>query len=175
MRLIKKYGEKLLIKELKKSYDFFINEANLDINSKGYGLIKDKYGVSENVSSIASVGFGLAALVIGVKRKWIKYEDAKFRTSKTLDTFLNNVEGENGFYYHFININTGKREWNCEISIIDTALFICGALLAGEFFEEYIKEKAIKLYKKVNWQWYRNKENNYFYMGYSKEKGFCGE
>ena len=174
MRLIKKYGEVLLVKELKKCYDFFINEANLDINSKGYGLIKDKYGKSEEVSSIASVGFGLAGLIIGVKRKWIKYETAKFRTSKTLDTFLNNVEGENGFFYHFVNMNTGKREWNCEISIIDTAIFICGALISGEFFEGEVKEKAIQLYKKVNWEWYRNKENNYFYMGYSKEKGFSG-
>lgn len=174
MRLMKKYGEKLLVKELKKCYDFFINESNLDINSKGYGLIKDKYGKSEEISSIASVGFGLAGLIIGVKRKWIKYETAKFRASKTLDTFLNNVEGENGFFYHFVNMNTGKREWNCEISIIDTAIFICGALISGEFFEGEVKEKAIQLYKKVNWEWYRNKENNYFYMGYSKEKGFSG-
>lgn len=37
MRIIKKYGDKLLIKELKRSYNFFIKEANTDTNSKGYG------------------------------------------------------------------------------------------------------------------------------------------
>lgn len=175
MRLFRKYGDKLLIKELKKSYNFFIKEANLDVTSKGYGLIKDKTLYSENVASIASVGYGLAALVIGANRKWINLKKAYFRANKTLDTFLNNVEGKNGFYYHFVNMNTGKREWNCEISAIDTAIFICGAITAGEYFGGEVKKKSKKLYEKVNWEWYRNKEINQFYMGYKPETGFWGQ
>ena len=175
MRILKKYGDKLLLKELKGSYNFFIKEANLDKNSKGYGLIRDKNVYEKEVSSIASVGYGLAALIIGAKRKWIKYEKAYERANKTLDTFLNNVEGKNGFYYHFINMNTGKTEWNCEISIIDTGIFICGVIAAGEFFQNEVKEKAEELYKRINWEWYRNKENNYFYMGYRPEIGFWGQ
>lgn len=175
MRILKKYGDKLLEKELKGSYNFFIKEANLNKNSKGYGLIRDKNMYANDIASIASVGYGLAALVIGTKRKWIKYSKAYDRAKGTLDTFLNNVEGENGFYYHFVNMNTAKREWNCEISIIDTAIFICGAICAGEFFEGEIKQKAEELYKKINWEWYRNKENNLFYMGYKPEKGFWGQ
>lgn len=175
MRIIKKYGDDLLLKELRKSYNFFIKEANLDEKSEGYGLIKDKSKYADEIASIASVGYGLAALIIGVNRKWINYKKAYKRANKTLDTFLNNVEGKNGFYYHFVNMKTGKREWNCEISIIDTAIFICGAITAGEFFGGEIKEKANKLYKKINWEWYRNKENNYFYMGYKPETGFWGE
>ena len=175
MRLVKLYGEKLLIKELKKSYNFFIKEANWDVSSKGYGLIRDKDIYADKIASIASVGYGLAALIIGTERKWIKYKKAYKRADKTLDTFLNNVEGENGFYYHFVNVETGKREWNCEISIIDTAIFICGAIVAGEFFGKDVKKKAEELYKRINWEWYRNKENNYFYMGYKPEKGFWGQ
>ncbi len=174
MRLLKKYGDTLLLKELKASYQFFIKEANVDLKSKGYGLIKDKDMYADEIASIASVGYGLAALVIGANRNWISYPEAHKRASKTLDTFLNYVEGKNGFYYHFVNIHTGKREWNCEISIIDTAIFICGAILAGEFFRGKIKQKAEELYKRINWEWYRNKENNYFYMGYKPETGFWG-
>ena len=146
MRLLKKYGKKLLLKELKKSYNFFNEEINLNINSKGYGLIRDKSVFEKNIGSIASVGYGLAAVIIGCERKWIKYEKAYQRVSKTLDTFINNVEGENGFFYHFVNMETGKREWNCEISIIDTAIFICGAITVGEFFQGEIKEKELFLY-----------------------------
>ena len=135
MRILKKYGDKLLLKELKASYQFFIKEVNLDLKSKGYGLIRDKDMYANEIASIASVGYGLAALIIGINRNWMSYKEAYKRVSKTLDTFLNNVEGENGFFYHFVNIHTGKREWNCEISIIDTAIFICGALLVGEFFQ----------------------------------------
>ena len=115
-------------------------------------------------------GYGLAALVIGVENKWISYKKAYNRASKTLDTFINNVEGKNGFYYHFINMNTGKREWDSEISIIDTAIFICGAITAGEYFGKEVKEKAEILYKRINWKWYSN--TNFFYMGYTPEKGF---
>lgn len=175
MRLFKKYGDKLLLKELKLSYYFFVKEVNLNLKSKGYGLIRDKDLYADEIASIASVGYGLAALIIGVSRNWINYKEAYKRAGKTLDTFLNNVEGKNGFYYHFINMKTGKREWNCEISIIDTAIFICGAIVVGEFFGGEIKEKAEELYKRINWEWYRNENNNYFYMGYKPETGFWGQ
>lgn len=174
MRLIKCSSQKILMKELKKSYDFFIKEVNLDETSKGYGLIRDKTYIHTDIASIASVGYGLAALVIGVKHKWIKYKKAYERASRTLNTFIENVEGKNGFYYHFVNMETGKRAWNCEISIIDTAIFMCGAITAGEYFGGEIKKKAEVLYKKVNWKWYRNNDNNYFYMGYKPEQGFWG-
>ena len=174
MRLVKCYGTKLIMKELKKSYNFFVKEVNLDEQTLGFGLIRDKTVLAKNVASIASVGYGLAALIIGVEHKWIKYDKAYKRAEKTLDTFINNVEGKNGFYYHFVNMLTGKREWDCEISVIDTAIFICGALTAGEYFGGKVREKADILYKRVNWNWYINKESNYFYMGYSPEKGFWG-
>ena len=85
-----------------------------------------------------------------MKRR-IRYEEAFKRASKTLDTFLKNVEGKNGFYYHFVNMETGKRAWNCELSIIDTGIFICGAITAGEYFGKEVKEKAEILYKKIWW------------------------
>lgn len=174
MRLIKCYGKKLIMKELRKSYNFFIKEANNNKESPGYGLIRDKTILANDIASIASVGYGLAALVIGVKHKWLTFQKAYEKASRTLDTFINSVEGENGFFYHFVNMETGKREWNCEISIIDTAIFICGAITAGEYFGGSVKEKAGILYKRINWEWYRNKDTNYFYMGYKPETGFWG-
>ena len=174
MRLIKCCGKELIIKELRKSYNFFIRESNTNKKSMGYGLIRDKTLLADNIASIASVGYGLAALIVGVEHKWISYKKAYNIANRTLDTFLNNVEGKNGFYYHFINMETGKREWNCEISIIDTAIFICGTITVGEYFGKQVQEKADTLYKKINWEWYRNKNTNHFYMGYTPEKGFWG-
>lgn len=174
MRILVCKGEKLLKKELKGDFNFFIKEANTNKNSKGYGLIRDKNKLAPEIASIASVGYGLAALAIGVKRKWISLEKAYDRANRTLDTFLNNMESTNGFFYHFINMETAKREWNSEVSIIDTAIFICGAILAGEYFQGEVKEKANQLYKNINWDWYCDKNVNQFYMGYSPEKGFFG-
>lgn len=71
MRILKKYGNELLLKELRKSYNFFLKEANLNEKSKGYGLIRDKNLYAKEIASIASVGYGIAALIIGIERKWI--------------------------------------------------------------------------------------------------------
>ena len=174
MRIIKGKGETILKKELKGDYNFFMKEANTNPKSKGYGLIRDKSKLAPEVASIASVGYGLAALVIGVERKWISFSKAYNRANGTLHTFLNNMETTNGFFYHFINMETAKREWNCEVSIIDTGIFICGAILAGEYFKGEVKEKAEQLYKNINWNWYRDETINQFYMGYSPEEGFSG-
>lgn len=172
---MRKEQEKILMKELKKSFFFFMKEANWNKASIGYGLIKDKDKYADEIASIASCGYGLAALIIGVEHKWISFQEGYEKAEGMLSTFLNVVEEKNGFYYHFVNIETGKREWNCEISIIDTAIFICGALTAGEYFKGIVKKKAQELYKRVNWNWYSNPEESYFYMGYTPERGFEGK
>ena len=82
MRLIRCYGKKLILKELKKSYEFFINEANINKESLGYGLIKDKTILANDIASIASIGYGLGALIIGVEHKWITYKKAFDRSSR---------------------------------------------------------------------------------------------
>lgn len=160
--------------ESKKSFDFFWEEANKDKNSKGYGLIRDRAPSNPDISSVASVGFGLTAIAIGAERKWVSYNDAYERTLGTLNTLLNNVSEENGVFYHFVNINTGRRAWDSEVSIIDTSIAVCGALTAGEYFGGEIKEKAEQLYKRVNWNWFVDKSKNQYYMAYSPEKGFKG-
>ena len=166
MRIKKCYGIKLIKKELKGCYQFFLKEANLEQTSAGYGLIHDKSGKDFEIASIASVGYGLAAYIVGVEHRWISFEEAYRRVNKTLETVLTTLEHEQGFFYHFVNSKTGKREWNCEISIIDTAILICGAITAGEYFKGSIRKKAEELY--------RNKQTNQFYMGYTPEKGFFG-
>ena len=89
MRIIKYDTNKILKKELQKSYKYFIRECNNSKKSKGYGLIRDKSHYDKEIASIACVGFGLAALIIGVEHKWISYEKAFNKAVKTLDTFIN--------------------------------------------------------------------------------------
>ena len=69
--------------EAQRSFAFFWEQANLKEDSKGYGLIGDRYP-SSGAASIASVGFGMAALAIGVENGWITYEEGLERAEKTL-------------------------------------------------------------------------------------------
>ncbi len=163
----------VLLEEKRKSFNFFWQTANTNKEDAGYGLIPDRYPTNPSISSIASVGYGLAAYVIGADAGWVTYEAAYERTNLTLDTLLN-LDRINGFYYHFLNTRTGVREWNSEISIIDTGILLMGAIAAAEYFEGDIKDKVMQIYEDVDWNWYLNKSTNMFYMGYSPESGFSG-
>lgn len=73
-----------------------------------------------------------------------------------------------------MNIDTGKREWNSEISSIDTGLLMNGVLTAGQYFGGDVQKKSEQLYERVEWPWFVDKGKNQFYMAYSPEKGFQG-
>lgn len=165
--------EEVIEYEMRGSFDFFWEQANADPGSPGYGLIRDRYPGAEGIASIASVGFGLTAYLIGVEKGYITRQQAYERVNGTLDTLLK-MDRVEGFYYHFLNIRTGKRAWNSEVSNIDTAILMMGVLAAGEYFDGEIAEKARRIYDEINWRWFVDRNRDMFYMGYYPEKGFEG-
>ncbi|MFW6134474.1 MAG: glucoamylase family protein [Elusimicrobiota bacterium] len=137
----------------RKGFDFFWNEVNPNT-----GLIKDKannfYTDDFTEASIASVGFGLTVICVGHSRGWITYDQAYDRILTTLNFFKNNMEDKHGFFYHWIDMNDGSREWKSEVSSIDTAIFISGALFAGQYFKgTQIEAIADRLYRDIEWTW----------------------
>ena len=125
------FTNKILDAEAKASFDFFWNTASTAEAS--YGLIPDN-NLNHEMCSIASVGYGLAAIAIGVHRGWITREEGEARAYRTLVTMNTKPETIHGFYYHFLYMDTGARDRGCELSVIDTALLVAGALCAGAYF-----------------------------------------
>ena len=156
-------------KEIKGCFDFFWNETNSDSTSPGFGLIRDKNAKgSENICSIASVGFGLCAIIIGIEHGFITKSEGLKRTIGTLKTFLNEVEQSEGFFYHFLDMQTAKKyykSYDCA-SIIDTSIFLNGAITVAEYFGGEVNELFELIYRRINWNIYYNKEKNWYYMGY---------
>ena len=165
--------EEAIAFEMKGAFDFFWEQANTNAGSPGFGLIRDRYPGSEGIASIASVGFGLTAYLIGIEKGYITYEAGYERTNNTLDTLLA-MERVEGFFYHFVNMQTGKRAWESEVSSIDTAILLMGVLSAGEYFGGEVQRKAKQLYDEVNWPWFVDESRQMFYMAYRPEKGFEG-
>ncbi len=159
--------------EMRGAFAFFWEQANRDLASPGYGLIRDRFPGSPGISSIAAVGFALSAYPIGVEKGYVTYEQAYERADKTLDTLLG-MERTEGFFYHFVDMQTGKRAWNSEVSSIDTAILMMGVLTAGEYFGGDVQTKAGQLYREVNWNWFVDDSRSMFYMAYRPEKGFEG-
>lgn len=151
----------------RETFDFFWLEANPE-----NGLVKDR-STPQSVSSIASVGFGLAAIPAAIDRGWITRDAGYERARITLETFVNGeVEGERGFFYHFVDMQTGERVWASELSSIDTALLVSGALVAGQYFEgTAVQTLATQLYENVQWDWMLA-DGDVMRMGWRPESGF---
>lgn len=163
-------NEQLLDEIQRGSFEFFWNEA-----SPQTGQVKDRAlargGDQRRISSIAATGFGLTALCIADQRGYRKSSEIADRVRKTLQ-FIANMPHEHGFFYHFIDMETGQRAWNCELSSIDSSLLLCGVLTARQqFSDQKIKDLATKIYERVDWPWMLNGGQT-FSMGWRPETGF---
>jgi len=161
----------LILEEQYRSFMFFWETSNRNKDSRGYGMSRDRFPNANGIASIASVGFALAGLPIGIVNDWITYDEGFEHASLTMDTLLN-MEHYHGFYHHFISMETTERVWNSEVSVIDTALLMVGVLSAGQYFGGEVKEKAQTLYERVDWNWYINPQTNRYYMSYYPEDGY---
>jgi len=132
-----------------RAFAFFWREAH-----KRTGLTKDRAGNFRRdryrVASVASTGFGLAALPVGVERGWITREQGLARAVKTLRFLRDKTAHQRGWFHHFVRWDTGQRTWKSEASTIDTALLLAGALMAGQYFHDTpAQDLAEALYRRV--------------------------
>ena len=146
-----------------------------DTTNAENGLVPDRWP-AESFSSIAAVGFGLTAYPIGAERGWVTRDAAAQRVLTTLRFFENGVEGYKGFYYHFVDMKTGKRFKQVELSTIDTTLFLAGALFCQSYFdrdtpaEREIRETVERLYTRAEWSFFHER-NPLVSMGWTPENG----
>lgn len=156
-------AEKTLLKLQKDTFSYFLVETNAD-----NGLVPDNTREGAPCS-IAAVGFALTAYPVGVERGYLSRVEAARRVLTTLRFFWHSEQsaaptatGYKGFYYHFLDMRTGRRAWRCELSTIDTTLLLAGAFAVGSYFtseapnEAEIRALAEALYARVDWAWALN-------------------
>jgi hypothetical protein len=125
------------------------------------------------MASIAATGFGLTALCIAEKRGYQPREQVVEQVRRTLRFHAKQLPNVHGFFYHFTDIDTGKRIDKNEVSSIDTSLLLCGILTARAHFHDdaEIHHLATTIYNRVNWRWMLNGGKT-FSMGWHPESGF---
>ena len=143
--------------------------------STSTGQIKDarfrRWIDTRTISSISATGFGLTALCIADQRGYKESSSILARVKATL-SFLLRMPNENGFFYHFIDMHTGQRAINCEVSSIDTAILMCGVLTCRQHFQDQqVVDMATRLYQRINWPWMLYGGPT-FSMGWTPEYGF---
>lgn len=168
-----------LIDRLQKAaFGYFLKHTHPD-----NGLVADT-SIAGTPCSIAATGFGLSSYPVAVERGWIERNDAATRVLAALRFFAESEQsrehhatGYRGFYYHFLDMNSGHRVWNSELSTIDTALLIAGVLTAAAYFDEdnasetEIRQLADMLYRRVDWHWALGKSKT-LSMGWKPKSGF---
>ena len=116
---------------------------------------------SDNFNSIATTGFGLLAYVVADERGWVDHQAAYERIRALLarlvelqgpayDIFnpqnptapLSGQANRHGYLYHFVD-NQGYRLPGVEISTVDHAFLVAGALLAGQYYRGTEDRKSV--------------------------------
>lgn len=124
------------------------------------------------MASIAATGFGLTALCIADQRGYLPHAQIVERVRTTLHYHLNQLPEVHGFFYHFSDVETGKRVSGVELSSIDTSLLLCGIQTARGYFKDAeIQSYAKQIYERVDWPWMLNGGKT-FSMGWHPDRGF---
>jgi hypothetical protein len=179
MPQLSELGDEELLDQLQHAaFNYFLQNLNM-----ANGLVADTSRPGAPVS-IAVVGFALSCYPVAVERGWLDRSKAVQHTAAALRFFCNSDQsggpgatGYKGFYYHFLDRETGARVWQSEVSMIDTALLISGMLAARSYFngnsveERELRDLAEKLYLRVDWRWSQD-ETEIIRMGWKPECGF---
>ena len=144
----------------RETFNYFLRETN-----PRNGLVIDKTA-PDWPASIAATGLSLAVYPVAVERGFITRSAAIETILTTLGFFWTSPQGPepdatgyHGFYYHFLDMQTGRRAWQCELSTVDTAILIAGALTAAAYFdadtpeEQELRTRAEALYHRADWPW----------------------
>jgi len=165
-------AEDAFLEELERaSFRYFWEEAN-----PYTGLVKDRSQAggpdARATASIAASGFGLTALSIADHRGWEDRKKIRERVRNTLRFAATRLSHMNGFFFHFLNMQNGERDFQSEVSSIDTSIFLCGALACCAYFDDAeIRDLATKIYERVDWGWFLQGKNT-LSMGWKPESGF---
>ncbi len=160
----------------RRSFMFFWEQADA-----GTGIVRDRARTdgtasegAKEIGSIAAVGFGLSGLCIGAERGWVPRDAAVERARTTLAFFAGRMAQEHGWFFHFVNLRTGAREWKSELSSIDTALLVAGVLTVRSCFarDAAIVRSADAIFRRIDFRWMLAGHRTLLSHGWKPESGF---
>lgn len=134
-------------------------------------LAKDR--MKADICSTAAVGFQLSSLPIGVERGWISREEGAHRALTVLKTLMERTDNKKfGLYLHFVNADTGAivPEWGQnQVSTVDHALLLAGALPAAVYFGGEIAEQVERMAVQSNWKAFDVSKRGFISFGWRPE------
>ncbi len=122
----------------------------------------------KNVVTSGGAGFGVMAIVVGIERGFVTREAGRKQLEKIV-RFLETADRFHGAWPHWWNGETGKvkpfGKKDDGGDLVETSFMLQGLLCVRQYFQNgNKKEKALaaradKLWKEVDFNWYRNGQN----------------
>jgi hypothetical protein len=146
------------------------------------GLVRDRAradgsphdATHRHVASVAASGFYLAGLCVAERRGYLSASEARALARRALAFLHERAPRVHGFFYHWMDVSSGARVWDSEISSIDTALALGGVLAVRGCFADDVelRRRAEALLAEVDFAWMLRGEPALLSHGWRPESGF---
>ncbi|MBX2915030.1 MAG: beta-glucosidase [Cyclobacteriaceae bacterium] len=133
----------------------------------------------KHIITSGGTGFGVMAILVGIERNFITREQGVAHLEK-LTTFLEKADRFKGVWPHWMNGETGEvKPFSPNDNggdLVETAYLVQGLLCVRQYFKDgNDREKALaaridKLWREVEWDWYRRGGQNVLYWHWSPDK-----
>jgi len=133
----------------------------------------------KHIITSGGTGFGVMAILVGIERNFITREQGVAHLEK-LTTFLEKADRFKGVWPHWMNGETGEvKPFSPNDNggdLVETAYLVQGLLCVRQYFKDGDdREKALaaridKLWREVEWDWYRRGGQNVIYWHWSPDK-----
>lgn len=139
------------------------------------GLARERFHVDnvypqndKMVVTSGGAGFGVMAMLVGIERGFITREEGRKHLEKIV-SFLEKADRFHGVWPHWWNGETGKvkpfSKKDNGGDLVETSYMIQGLLCVRQYFsngseqEKQLAQRIDKLWKEVEFDWYRNGKN----------------
>ena len=152
-------------------------ESNSKLARERYNT--DDPGLDANLVTTGGSGFGIMTILVGIKNGYVPRSEAVARLTTSLN-FLGNADRFHGAWPHWMNGATGKVVPFSNLDnggdLVETAFLVQGLICVREYFktssdpaEKALAAKADQLWKGVEWDWYRQGNQNVLYWHWSPD------
>lgn len=145
------------------------------------GLARER-NTSDNIVTTGGSGFGIMALLAGVNENFIKRADGLALITKMVNFLTTNVTTYHGAFAHWLDGGTGTTipfsPNDNGADLVETSYLMQGLLCARQYFnssdaaETGLRNKINALWNNVEWDWFRQNNQNVLYWHWSPDKNW---
>lgn len=145
------------------------------------GLARERNTSGETVTSGGS-GFGIMTIPVAINRNFITRAEGLTRVQKIVSFLKNTAVKVKGAFPHWLNGTTGAiipfSTNDNGADLVETSYLMMGLLTARQYFdgsdaaETTLRTDITGLYNNVEWDWFRQGNQDVLYWHYSPDKGW---